>query len=191
MKTLITLIAVASLIFVACNNSQNGQGTKADTSAASPQTTSAKQPASSNGIKEIVDSYLELKNSLIKDSDKDAARAGENMVQAFGTFNESGLPGDQKKLYTEIKDDAVEHAEHIGKNAGNLVHQREHFASLSKDIYDLVKIFGGGQALYLAHCPMYDNNKGADWISETKEIRNPYLGSKMIDCGTVKEELKL
>jgi hypothetical protein len=37
---------------------------------------------------------------------------------------------------------------------------------------------------------MYNNNKGADWISEKKEISNPYLGKEMPTCGTVKEELK-
>ena len=26
-------------------------------------------------------------------------------------------------------------------------------------------------------------------IGEVKEIRNPYFGSEMLDCGTVKEEL--
>ena len=61
---------------------------------------------------------------------------------------------------------------------------------LSKDIYQLVKTFGGEQKLYYDHCPMYNNNKGAYWLSETKEIANPYLGKAMPTCGTVKEELK-
>jgi hypothetical protein len=37
---------------------------------------------------------------------------------------------------------------------------------------------------------MYNNNKGASWLSETKEIKNPYLGKKMPDCGEVKEEIR-
>ena len=27
------------------------------------------------------------------------------------------------------------------------------------------------------------DNKGAYWLSEEKEIRNPYFGSKMLTCG--------
>jgi Cu(I)/Ag(I) efflux system membrane fusion protein len=34
------------------------------------------------------------------------------------------------------------------------------------------------------------DNKGAYWLSETKEIRNPYFGDKMMTCGEVKKEFK-
>jgi hypothetical protein len=37
---------------------------------------------------------------------------------------------------------------------------------------------------------MYNDGKGANWLSETKEIANPYLGKSMPTCGSVKEELK-
>ena len=67
-----------------------------------------------------------------------------------------------------------EHAEHIGANAGNIKHQREHFQELSKDVYDLVKAFGTNQVVYKDYCPMAK----AIWLSETKEIRNPYYSSK-------------
>ncbi|MBA4167053.1 MAG: DUF3347 domain-containing protein, partial [Chitinophagaceae bacterium] len=83
-----------------------------------------------------------------------------------------------------------ENAEHISENAGKLGHQREHFEMLSKDVYDLVKAFGAGQTLYQDFCPMYNDEKGASWLSETKEIQNPYMGQKMTTCGSVKEELK-
>jgi hypothetical protein len=35
---------------------------------------------------------------------------------------------------------------------------------------------------------MYENGKGAVWISEYKEIKNPYLGTKMLTCGSIKKE---
>jgi Cu(I)/Ag(I) efflux system membrane fusion protein len=31
------------------------------------------------------------------------------------------------------------------------------------------------------------NNKGAYWLSETKEITNPYFGASMLACGEVKQ----
>ena len=46
-----------------------------------------------------------------------------------------------------------------------------------------------GQKLYYDNCPMYNKGKGGNWISETKEIQNPYYGKSMRDCGSVKEEL--
>ena len=37
---------------------------------------------------------------------------------------------------------------------------------------------------------MYDNDKGAYWISDTKEVKNPYYGASMLECGVVEEEIK-
>ena len=45
------------------------------------------------------------------------------------------------------------------------------------------------QTLYKDFCPMYSDGKGATWLSETKEIKNPYLGKKMPTCGSMKEEI--
>ena len=138
----------------------------------------------------MLDCYRKMKNAFAKDNDNDAATAGNEMVKAFAGFNKAALTADQAKIYNDVEDDAKEHAEHIGMNAGKIAHQREHFDMLSKDIYQLVKTFGGGQKLYYDHCPMYNDGKGANWLSETKDIANPYLGKKMPTCGTVKEELK-
>ena len=55
---------------------------------------------------------------------------------------------------------------------------------------DLQKAFGGGQALYYDYFPMYNKGKDGYWISEVKDIKNPYLGKAMPTCGSVKEELK-
>ncbi len=78
-------------------------------------------------------------------------------------------------------------AEHITNKPGDIAHQREHFALLSEDVYAIVKAFGAGKPLYHYHCPLYNNNRGALWLSESKEIKHPYFGSKMIECATLKE----
>lgn len=153
-------------------------------------TTTSTDAKATVSIKEIVTAYLQLKNALAKDNTADAASAGTTLESVFKNFDKTALTAAQKKTFEEIADDATEHAEHIGKNGGKIAHQREHFEMLSKDIYDLVKAFGGGQTLYKDFCPMYNNSKGAFWISETKEIKNPYLGKAMPTCGTMKEELK-
>ncbi|MEO7486454.1 MAG: DUF3347 domain-containing protein [Ferruginibacter sp.] len=201
MKSLI-IIAVSAITFASCNNSDNKsadnkstQPTSAEVDKKMAEVTEKQQantatPATTVSIKEILDGYLKIKNAFAKDNDKDAAMAGNEMVKAFAGFNKAALTTDEAKIYNDIEDDAREHAEHIGSNAGNIKHQREHFDMLSKDIYQLVKTFGGGQKLYYDHCPMYNDGKGANWVSETKEIANPYLGKSMPTCGTVKEELK-
>ncbi len=160
--------------------------TSADSTSA-PRVTDAKAAAS---IKDIVGRYLDLKNALANDKTKEAAIAGTALEGAFKQFDKKDLTASQKKVYEDVEDDAGEHAEHIGANAGNIEHQREHFDMLSKDMYDLVTALGSGQLLYKDYCPMYNNKKGAIWLSEKKEITNPYYGKKMLTCGSVKEEIK-
>ncbi|HEK21326.1 DUF3347 domain-containing protein [Mucilaginibacter sp.] len=201
MKNLIIVSAIglASLSIVACNSNTKKTTADAnkDTTASAPATTTeaastktgvdAKTSAS---VKEMVANYLQLKNALASDNSNDAATAGKALSEGFIKLDKSVLTADQKKAFTDIADDAKEMAEHIGISAGKLPHQREHFDMLSKDMYDLVKLFGPSLPLYVDRCPMFNDKKGAIWLSETKEIKNPYLGSAMPTCGSIKEELK-
>ncbi|WP_316753243.1 DUF3347 domain-containing protein [Pedobacter gandavensis] len=191
MKNIIFSLAASILFLAACSNEtkKNETTSSADSITAAGVDTTPKSQQESP-INNIISAYLQLKNALTKDNDKDAASSGKALETAFADFDKSSLTADKAKLYDDIATDAKEHAEHIGANVGNIKHQREHFETLSQDIYDLVKGFGASQKLYVDHCPMYNENKGANWISESKDISNPYLGQAMPTCGTVKEELK-
>lgn len=157
---------------------------------AKTETTVAPVAQAAFSIKKIVNEYLKLKNALTKDDANGAANAGKALYATFNNANSNTIiEAKLKAEYIDIADDAKEHAEHIGDNGGNIAHQREHFAMLSKDINDLIKTFGTEQKLYQDHCPMYDDGKGAIWISESKDIKNPYYGKKMLSCGSMKKKL--
>lgn len=140
-------------------------------------------------VNDIVICYLNLKNKLVKDDSEGAAEKGKILLASFNRLDTKTLDANQKKAYIDIAEDAKEQAEHIAENAGKLDHQREHFILLSKDINDLIKMFGSKMQLYQDYCPMADDGKGAIWISETKEIKNPFYGSKMLTCGSLKKTL--
>jgi hypothetical protein len=57
-------------------------------------------------------------------------------------------------------------------------------------VYFLVKSFGAGKAVYHDFCPMANDDKGALWVSEVADIKNPYFGASMLTCGSVEEEIK-
>ena len=183
-------MALAMLLFSACNSGikdpgDTGKATDTAQTESTVQTIKAVSP-----IEGTVSEYINLKNALTRDDDKDAALAGNSLVKALALIDKSAMPTEQAKVFTDVFDDAKEHAEHIGSNAGNIKHQREHFETLSGEIYDLVKAGNNtGQKLYYDNCPMYNDGKGGNWISETKQIQNPYLGKEMLTCGVVKEEL--
>lgn len=136
---------------------------------------------------EVVADYLTLKNALVSDDKDGAATAGEKLEGSLEDFDTSKFSDEQRAELTDIIEDAIEHAEHIAKS--DIGHQREHFDILSKDVIDLLAITGSERTLYQAYCPMYNDNKGAQWLSATEEIKNPYYGSKMMTCGSVQKQI--
>lgn len=152
-----------------------GATMKARDIAASTQKNAATSP--------IIDSYLQIKNGLVSDDKDAAAKGGTALLAAFSNFDVSPLDEAQHKEYMDIVEDAKEQAEHISESP--IDHQREHFETLSTDISDLVALLGTDKTLYIDYCPM----KKMSWLSETKEIKNPFYGSKMPTCGSVKKQI--
>ncbi|MFZ0281149.1 MAG: DUF3347 domain-containing protein [Bacteroidales bacterium] len=194
MKNLIAGIVISAAVLGACSGNRSS---KNEGSVATPEMAEAGSLASAEtpvihskttiSVKEIVDPYLKLKNALTSDNSPDASNLGTLLGAAMKKFDKTSLDPEHMKIFDDIQADAAEHAEHIAANSGDIEHQREHFEMLSTDIYDLVKVFSAGQVLYKEFCPMYNNGKGAFWLSESKEIKNPYFGSEMPTCGVVKE----
>lgn len=145
-------------------------------------TTTSSTPLSTN---DIITNYLKIKNALTKNDTNGTATATQVLYKIFNSTNINDLTVSQKNEYVDIADDAKEYTEHIVDNTGEIDHQREHFAILSKDINDLIILLGSNQKLFQDYCPMYIEEKGAIWISETQEIKNPYYGFQMLTCAVV------
>ena len=193
MKQVLFLTAILGTILSSCNDNNSAArntADKADTISTTNQSPGASTNQAGAEIKDVVSSYLTLKNALVGDNGKDAASAGKQLSEALKRLDEANLPAEQRKIFDEVKEDAKEHAEHISTNASKIAHQREHFGILSQDIYDFVKTAKADQTLYKVHCPMYNDNKGAFWLSEVREVKNPYYGKEMLNCGSVVEEVK-
>ncbi|OPB86487.1 DUF3347 domain-containing protein [Elizabethkingia occulta] len=185
----IIITALIGLSLLACADKKTKQENKLPQST-QDKTETKEQTEKSFSVKEIISNYLEIKNALTKDNGKATAEAAKKLFKTLENTNTDALDQEKKTVFIDIYESIRENAEHIGANAGNIEHQREHFALLSRDINDLTDSFGtAGLKLYIDFCPMYNKQKGAVWISENKEIINPYYGQKMSDCGSVKKEL--
>lgn len=179
--------SILALSFAACNSTGSKQTNNNDSTQASVTSTpvAATDAEPADGI---LTGYLNLKNSLTADNGSDAAKNGQEILDAVSKFDSSSLTPEQKKTFLGLVGDIKENSQHISVNGDKVHHQREHFEMLSKEMYDLIKSVGSNKTLYLDSCPIYDNGK-ATWLSEIKEIKNPFLGKKMDTCGAIKETL--
>ena len=65
------------------------------------------------------------------------------------------------------------------------------FEKVSDAMFGLLRVADIKNAgVYRQYCPMAFNDKGAYWLSDETEIRNPYFGKKMLECGEVTDSLK-
>ncbi len=188
------LIASSILALTACNGNTEKKAASTEQTSAPvtetiPSDNSTENPEQGN-FSELFSHYQHLTFALSSDNDKEAANASKGMLEALSKIKSDGFSAEDKTTYEDIAADIKEHAEHISDNVGNIAHQREHLVMLSKDFYDIAKTFGTDKPLYKVFCPMYDDNKGAYWLSDSKEIKNPYYGKDMLTCGEVQEELK-
>lgn len=188
MKNSIYAVAFSVLFLSACKNDAK-QAESNDVNSKEIQADKKADAATqkSDLTSAIVDGYLVLKNALVNENSEKAAEGGKMMLTAFSNFEMTKLTETQHAKYMEIAESAQEHVEHIIKNP--IDHQREHFEDLSKDILDIIALVGTDKTLYQDFCPMASNNKGAMWLSEIKEIKNPYFGSKMMKCGSIQKQI--
>ena len=72
--------------------------------------------------------------------------------------------------------------------AENIKSARATFLTVSMEMQDLVDHVGttGEHSLYEAHCPMAFGGKGGSWLQGDQNVLNPYFGSLMLHCGSIK-----
>jgi hypothetical protein len=120
--------------------------------------------------------YLHLKDALVASKSDEAKKAAGELQKSLASLSNGKKAADE-----------------VAKIAGtsDLKAQRLAFSNLSNEIASLVK---GGKlssgTLYLEYCPMANNNTGAFWLSNEKQIKNPYFGDMMLTCGSVKETIQ-
>jgi Cu(I)/Ag(I) efflux system membrane fusion protein len=73
--------------------------------------------------------------------------------------------------------------------------QRKLFKPLSEAVIVLVDQMPPSKAvadkLLVMHCPMADENRGADWLQATEPLANPYFATSMKRCGEIKRTIEL
>lgn len=140
-------------------------------------------------LRTVFDLYFKIKDALVKTDGNSASAKARALLEAVNTIQMNKLSTAEHTVWMKIMKDLTFDAGHIS-DTKDVEHQRDHFMSLSKNIYELIKVSPPLRPVYYQHCPMYNNGKGANWLSEESAVKNPYYGSKMLTCGKTVETIK-
>ena len=138
-----------------------------------------------NQLNEVIEAYLELKEGLVRANIDETQESSTELLAALDKLDGNSLSGHAKNFWEEKKAFLFKHTR-LCKEATTIEGKRENFIFLSQPLIKIVEAFGANQKLYVNFCPMANNNKGAYWLSNSEEIKNPFFGEAMLTCGEVK-----
>lgn len=141
-------------------------------------------------LDQVLQAYFHIQYALSHDSANNAIEGAEHLQKSLGSVDMSLVTGDAHVAWMKELNILNENAERIFKSE-DLETSRKAFIQLSNSMINVVKMFGtsGKTGIYRFHCPMADDNKGADWLQNSEEIENPFFGSSMLKCGELVETI--
>jgi Cu(I)/Ag(I) efflux system membrane fusion protein len=141
-------------------------------------------------LQAIFGHYFELKNYLVDDDFENAVQAGKRMRQTLEKVDMDVFSGKTHNIWMSNEqklNDGLQHVHHFQ----TIEELRKAFQNLSNTMIDITVSFGPlEEIVYVQRCPMADSNKGADWLSREKEIKNPYFGASMLKCGEITKTIQ-
>lgn len=143
-------------------------------------------PNAKNALKPLYQEYFNLKDALVADDFTNAKKASSAMQKALSSINMSLSYGENHEIWMRRQNN-LKIALQQAPNFKTIEEIRKAFEHISENMIAITNEFKPyGETLYVQFCPMVDNNKGAYWLSLSETIYNPYFGSKMLKCGSVK-----
>lgn len=140
-------------------------------------------------IQPILLAYLKMKDALVNDDFDTSKSNGIQLLSSTKIVKEKLFKGKSQEVWIGLQNDIKSELEHI-EHYTKIDEVRNAFVNLSNTMISMATTFKPNETLFVLHCPMANNNKGADWLSNSKEIRNPYYGPAMLACGEVKDIIK-
>jgi hypothetical protein len=122
-------------------------------------------------VKTVLTNYLTIQAALAADSLTGVAQSADAIVK---TVNAD--PG--KRLSADV----AQQAQDLSK-AKDLAAARDAFKSLSDS---LIKYLADNRVHSQAYDEVYCPMQNASWLQTDTDVKNPYLGKSMLECGIVK-----
>jgi Cu(I)/Ag(I) efflux system membrane fusion protein len=131
----------------------------------------------------LVAPYLSVQNALAGDDLKSAQVGAKAFLKAMEKAPHEG------EAHEEAADLRVPAKTISG--ATDIKVARTAFLDISRQMTSLIQHVGVTKEtpLFTAFCPMAFNNEGGQWIQSDEKVANPYYGSMMLRCGSIKKQI--
>lgn len=152
-------------------------------------------------VKNVLDAYYNMKDAFVEADTAVVKQHAQLFINRLDSIPLAELEKDKKAIFETVKMNIGE----LQTNATalraqtDITEMRYDFRTISDMLYPgfFKTINYEGPTVYLQNCPMaFDGDKDANWISNSNEVVNPYLGKKdpkykagMLHCGEVKDSL--
>ncbi|MBQ4820800.1 DUF3347 domain-containing protein [Aquimarina sp. MMG016] len=127
-------------------------------------------------VTKIYHQYLNIKKALVNANNEMARTAAKSLAESISEEESNKQLKATAKLVSLTKD---------------LKKQRDFLVTLTSEVEKLItnaEITSG--EVHKQFCPMAFEGEGGYWLSDSKEVRNPYFGNKMLKCGSVKATIQ-
>jgi Cu(I)/Ag(I) efflux system membrane fusion protein len=133
-------------------------------------------------IDAAADAYFNIQHALSSDSPEEAKKGSETLLEKLAAVDMNMLTGNAHLEWMKQEKILKEAGQKLTKT-NDIEAARVQLEILTAPMTAVIKTFGSKKTpVYRFHCPMAFDNKGAYWLQNNKETRNPYFGASMLLC---------
>jgi len=143
-----------------------------------------KEHSHDDHLSTLISEYMDFKNALVADDFEKAQKHISNFTKEVKSNEEMNEHKEHQKMHESHHAKMLSVVE-TASSAKNIEELRNSLEGITMELVKAVENQGYDKsALYVQFCPMANNGKGANWLSKSEEIANPYFGQKMHKCGS-------
>jgi hypothetical protein len=192
-------ILICSLaIFSACGGGAKEESSEAAAAVPAEAKTVEVAQATTASVTSMLTVYYQLKDALVEYDTVAANRAANALVVAADSVNTKEITDSTLAATLQNFSGSISSEAKALVAETDLGEKKRSFSMISENLYPLLQsIQYNEKVIYHQMCPMaFNDNETAFWLSDDREVVNPYLGKKhpkyasgMLHCGEVKDSL--
>jgi membrane fusion protein, copper/silver efflux system len=180
-----SLILLPILLFVAaCSETEQEQQQQAQYEAQLQQQLIETDDQFRNSLNDVLDVYFELKDTLVSSNADASVDVTSELIRTTENADISGLNNETAMIWESFSDVIIANSQRLIEET-DIDDQRYYFEDISEAMIHVVDSFRpAGYEIFVQSCPMVRSGT-AEWLSREEQIRNPYHGDRMMNCGEV------